>query len=155
MLTYRRSLLLLLVPLFAIFITAAFAQADAKEKGKSKVITAKADKTSGDLDNAVKAVPKSNDPKATPTKPPDKGGTQTKGAGGYTKIENWTGWYIGVYAKIDGNWYYEGEVTPYGNVWVYTGTLCADLYGYASFVDGSSLHWGTSYVCSDTWKLTE
>ena len=154
MLTYRRFMLLLLIPLFAAFTNAAFSQAEAKGPGKSKVITAKADTTRG-LEDAVKAVPKGNDPKAMPAKPPNKGGSQTKGAGGYTRIENWTGWYIAVYARIGGNWYYEGEVTPYGDLAIYTGSLCSDLYGAASFRDGSSLHWGTSYVCSDTWKLTE
>ena len=146
---YAGSICLIL--LASMFIWSASPAATAP-KGKPKIVKTKAAENRGTrTDENIKHADGKNTLTGGPAAPPDKGGKKTRGAGGYTTIDNWTPWYIKVYANGD----YMGTLGPWEKKWTYTGDQCPNLYARADFDDGTWKFWGPSQICNDTWELDQ
>jgi hypothetical protein len=123
----------------------------------SNSATSKAQKSRGapgSKDEHIKHAQQPNDPNAPAVAPPDKGGPKTRGIACRIHIDNRTPWYVDVYTDGD----YRGQVSPWGDSYGWVGCGNTNLYGVATFSDGSNLTWGPTVRSVDgtlTWSLTQ
>jgi hypothetical protein len=126
-------------------------------KDDKKVVAVKGTKAKAPGQDAnIKNRSEKNNPKATATAPPSKGGPSKFGTSRLCRVmvDNHTQWKVQVY--IDGD--YEGLVGPYGELYTVSTPGATKFYARADFTDGSVITWGpTIYQLSPggtfTWKL--
>ncbi|MFH1197169.1 MAG: hypothetical protein V1720_15840 [bacterium] len=149
------SFIVLLV--VASFLISATANAQTYKGGNQSVET-KASKSRGagedeNIKSNVKVNSKDAADKFLP--PYAKGGEKSRASNIKVIVENWTPYYVDIYN--DG--YYQGTIGPWDDSYFMDYGDAIELYGVATFDDGSTLTWGPHYVANDeyytyTWKLS-
>lgn len=125
----------------------------AKPATKNAVKTAAQSSRGGGADTNIKTDRTANDPNTPAAKPEGKGERGSRGCA--VDIVNDTGWYVDIY--VNGN--YNGTVGPWNSGYVYPPVMGSNLYGRASFTDGSYKYWGPrEFNCVpgtiNSWSLT-